>query len=564
MQLKPIYLTNNGKLVRVGGKFLSYDPRKLIDWQSAIGSDFSTVLYNTYSGYVGTKEYLLIPIYLTDARQTGMKLSKGSGNTTVLKAVKFADDDNDHSKLRTVKITYPTLEYIVLPSTVTSLEINGLTEDVVIEGADDLSGLTSYKILNTSGLTKIPQVDTSAPIATMSFAGNTALVDASDFVWPLAYVGGRALFQDCSNLEYTSITVNQTASLDMSLMFSGTKVHDVLVTADNLRNTKWVQRYLTIRIPSTTQTYAFWREAMAAEAMPNNVNQFHPYIKPTDRSGRQILIWGDSLTRMTNGGEMPKKLLSMVASDVIVNNKGVAGITTEQMVSNFTTYMTKTTQTDKYVDSGANDDINILFLGHNAGINISSYDESYMPWLTGKNYVVSGLVQKSWSVASDASLASHYGGHYYNLHQYMVDNGFALTGLTPTATDEADIQAGKVPHSFLQSDYVHLNEWGAQIVAFGYLTALLDMGYIDQTWLSDAGKNTSVTLSSTAETVAVGSTVTLTAASGNGADIEWKSTNESIATVEGGVVTGVASGSCKVIARCGGYSKTCAITVSGA
>lgn len=533
-----------------------------IEWQLATADDFAQKLYNAYSRYIGTKEFLLLPTYLSDTRQTQMTLNNADSNETDLKYVKYADSVEDPSKLTNVTISYPTIKNITLPSTLTKLTVNGLTKDFTLNGIGAINNLTNYTIKNTTGLTKIPQININAPITSMDFSNNTGLIDASGFVWPLSFEGGRALWSGCTNLEYASITTNQTDSQDMTLMFQNTNVHDVLITANNLKNTKWVQRYLTMRILPNTQTYAFWRDSMASEAMPSNINQFYPYIKPVGEEGRQILIWGDSLTRMPDGGEMPKKMLSMMADDVIVNNKGLAGISTSDMASNFTSYMSNTTQTDKYVPKGANDDINILFLGHNGGVNISSYDTSYMPWLEGERYMVSGLVQKSWSTSSEESLSTNYGDHYFNLHQYMIDHGFALTGLTPTTQDEADVIAGKVPHSFLRSDYVHLNEWGAQIVAYGYLTALLDMGYIDQTWLSLAGKNTSVTISSTSESINVGNTITVTAVSGNGADIEWKSTDTSIAIVEGGIITAVASGTCSVIARCGGYSKTCTVTVT--
>lgn len=45
-------------------------------------------------------------------------------------------------------------------------------------------------------------------------------------------------------------------------------------------------------------------------------------------------------------------------------------------------------------------------------------------------------------------------------------------------------------------------------------------------------------------------------------DVVWVSNNTGIATVENGVVTGVADGSCTITATCGQYSATCRVTVS--
>lgn len=45
--------------------------------------------------------------------------------------------------------------------------------------------------------------------------------------------------------------------------------------------------------------------------------------------------------------------------------------------------------------------------------------------------------------------------------------------------------------------------------------------------------------------------------------VVWSSDNESVATVENGVVTAIADGSCTITATCGNYSASCAVNVSG-
>lgn len=45
--------------------------------------------------------------------------------------------------------------------------------------------------------------------------------------------------------------------------------------------------------------------------------------------------------------------------------------------------------------------------------------------------------------------------------------------------------------------------------------------------------------------------------------VTWESNNTSVATVNGGVVTAVSNGNATITARCGDYSATCAVTVSG-
>lgn len=48
-----------------------------------------------------------------------------------------------------------------------------------------------------------------------------------------------------------------------------------------------------------------------------------------------------------------------------------------------------------------------------------------------------------------------------------------------------------------------------------------------------------------------------------GGAVTWSSSNISVATVSGGVVTGVSNGTCTITASCGGKSASCAVTVSG-
>lgn len=73
-----------------------------------------------------------------------------------------------------------------------------------------------------------------------------------------------------------------------------------------------------------------------------------------------------------------------------------------------------------------------------------------------------------------------------------------------------------------------------------------------------------VTISSTAETLAVNGTVTLTASASDSTAIEWSTSDETIATVADGLVTGIAAGTATITAKAGTASATCLITVSAA
>ena len=73
----------------------------------------------------------------------------------------------------------------------------------------------------------------------------------------------------------------------------------------------------------------------------------------------------------------------------------------------------------------------------------------------------------------------------------------------------------------------------------------------------------SLTLDQTALSVGIGATKTITATvNPAGYTVMWTSSDESVAIVENGVVTGVAEGTATITAKAGGKVKTCAVTVS--
>lgn len=76
---------------------------------------------------------------------------------------------------------------------------------------------------------------------------------------------------------------------------------------------------------------------------------------------------------------------------------------------------------------------------------------------------------------------------------------------------------------------------------------------------------TGITLDEASLTVGVDETATLTATlvpTGATGTITWASQDPTIATVADGVVTGVKTGTTNIVASCGGFSASCAVTVS--
>lgn len=92
-------------------------------------------------------------------------------------------------------------------------------------------------------------------------------------------------------------------------------------------------------------------------------------------------------------------------------------------------------------------------------------------------------------------------------------------------------------------------------------TGLTDEIAIVESWATAV---TSLTLSASTLSVVQPSTGTLTATVvPSTASVTWSSSDETIATVNGGVVTGVSNGSCVITASAGDKSATCTVTVSG-
>jgi lysophospholipase L1-like esterase len=61
-------------------------------------------------------------------------------------------------------------------------------------------------------------------------------------------------------------------------------------------------------------------------------------------------------------------------------------------------------------------------------------------------------------------LRDRYGGRHLDIRQYLIDYGLTDAGITPTATDTANIADGIVPES-LRVDGIHLNTTGYALVA---------------------------------------------------------------------------------------------------
>ena len=118
-----------------------------------------------------------------------------------------------------------------------------------------------------------------------------------------------------------------------------------------------------------------------------------------------------------------------------------------------------------------------------------------------------------------------------------------------------DLATRSVPTSVREAIYTLLNN------AAYATTGLTDEIAVVQSW---AGAVTSLTLSASSLSLSGSTPQTLIpTVVPSSASVSWSSSDNSIATVVGGIVTGVYNGSCVITATAGGLSANCAVTVSG-
>lgn len=98
-----------------------------------------------------------------------------------------------------------------------------------------------------------------------------------------------------------------------------------------------------------------------------------------------------------------------------------------------------------------------------------------------KRYVIISTFTTTWisdNVAAEKYLAYKYGRHYINLREYLINFGLEDNELEPTAQDEADIAAGKVPHSLCVDFNIHMNTYGTTAQANCVYKRLQELGYL--------------------------------------------------------------------------------------
>lgn len=473
----------SGKILMSGHKYRIVP----LAWYTVTDSDFSTNYSTRLAGLTATDPNIKIPSHVKNGSITNQLWDCSNSNTVY---ITFTDEEDfalnrfdvansDTSKQGAIQ------EISNIPASVRTMSVSAPR----IKKISNVGNLTSFTLKYNTAMTNLDGIQglsDSPNITALKVQENTGLVDLGGFIIPENVSTLNSMFQGCSSLERARIDYNYSDTIlsNSNLMFQRTAIKNLDIYADNVQSNLmfagygWGNGSVEIRCTPNTNTWSFWKNFMESNSTPfyhsSNNAAVHYCLHSFANTQKTISVWGDSLTRGGDGttySDLCVKLSNMLTSDAVVQNLGAGGTSAANQAQYFNKY-----------DVGWGD-ITCLFYGHNSpDSTMQAYNESYIPKLS--KYVVLGLVTKNYSTAMNNQMAEQYGEHFLDTHAYMVANGFAITGLTPTAQDEEDLANGNVPHSFLASDYIHINEFGGLIVATALKEKMLSLGYIDRTWLA--------------------------------------------------------------------------------
>lgn len=118
-------------------------------------------------------------------------------------------------------------------------------------------------------------------------------------------------------------------------------------------------------------------------------------------------------------------------------------------------------------------DVWIIWSGHNGG-DVARDVKTIIDFLAApKRYLVLSLLTNN---AWDSTLQGLAGANYFDIRQWLITNGLAAAGVTPTAQDNTDIANGVVPSS-LRIDNVHPNANGNVAIAKALTDTIKSKGW---------------------------------------------------------------------------------------
>ncbi len=134
--------------------------------------------------------------------------------------------------------------------------------------------------------------------------------------------------------------------------------------------------------------------------------------------------------------------------------------------------------------------IMVIMMGSNGGYEgVDDLIQQYKLMIAHQSvekqrYVIIGMIPNEETdinkvIAEETALRAAFGPHYISLREYMVQNGLAAAGLSPTAEDQQRIAGGWIPSSILKEDKMHYTGAGYTVIGNMVFDKLDSLGYFD-------------------------------------------------------------------------------------
>lgn len=178
----------------------------------------------------------------------------------------------------------------------------------------------------------------------------------------------------------------------------------------------------------------------------------------------QVYCWGDSLTAGTGGTPYPTTM-ALISAFSSCNNSGVGGETSTEIKDRFLA----DSATDRrtviiWVGRNNIDDVATIISDIDTMVNKLRHSRFLVLSVLNSDSEPSGSARHDKALEIRDRLSKRYPLNFYDIREYLIQDGLDDAGITPTAQDLIDISNDIVPTS-LRSDGIHLNTDGYNLVA---------------------------------------------------------------------------------------------------
>ncbi len=112
-----------------------------------------------------------------------------------------------------------------------------------------------------------------------------------------------------------------------------------------------------------------------------------------------------------------------------------------------------------------------------------TYQRAILNQLGIKKYIVVSLTSKrTFQIVNDmnAVLEEEHGEHFLSFRDYLLENGLKDANITPTDSDQDDLDKGYIPRSLLRDNLVDGNEDFHELLAKQLIEKMQDLKYLDK------------------------------------------------------------------------------------